>query len=83
MEVPTLTIVCHEGSPPADDVFVHAACPASAGLDWATDPYTRIIWGIGYIKATYGTPEMAWAHELTIRRAEFRGARGEPAGRWE
>jgi hypothetical protein len=60
---------------------------ASAGLDWATDPYTRIIWGIGYIKATYGTPEMAWAHErlwvvLTIRRAEFRGARGnQPAVR--
>ena len=29
---------------------------ASAGLDWATDPYTQIIWGIGYIRATYGTP---------------------------
>ena len=38
---------------------------ATAGLDWATDPYTQIIWGIGYIRATYGTPQAAWAHELT------------------
>ena len=38
---------------------------ASAGLDWATDPYTQIIWGIGYIQITYGTPQAAWAHELT------------------
>ena len=37
---------------------------ASAGLDWATDGYTQIIWGIGYIHATYGTPQAAWAHEL-------------------
>lgn len=37
---------------------------ASAGLDWATDPYTQIIWGIGYILAAYGTPQAAWAHEV-------------------
>jgi cell wall-associated NlpC family hydrolase len=37
---------------------------ASAGLDWATDPYTQIIWGISYIRATYGTPQAAWAHEV-------------------
>jgi hypothetical protein len=37
---------------------------ASAGLDWATNPDTQIIWGIGYIHATYGTPHAAWAHEL-------------------
>jgi cell wall-associated NlpC family hydrolase len=37
---------------------------ASTGLDWATDPYTQIIWGIGYIQAAYGTPQAAWAHEL-------------------
>jgi cell wall-associated NlpC family hydrolase len=37
---------------------------ASAGLDWATDPYTQIIWGIGYIQAAYGTPQAAWAHEF-------------------
>ncbi len=41
-----------------------AAKMASAGLDWATDPYTQIIWGIEYIRATYGTPQAAWAHEL-------------------
>jgi cell wall-associated NlpC family hydrolase len=39
---------------------------ASAGLDWATDPYTQIIWGIGYIHAAYGTPQAAWAHELAF-----------------
>jgi cell wall-associated NlpC family hydrolase len=39
---------------------------ASAGLDWATDPYTQIIWGIDYIRATYGTPQAAWAHETTF-----------------
>ena len=41
-----------------------AAKMASAGPDWATSPYTQIIWGIGYIRATYGTPQAAWAHEL-------------------
>ena len=39
---------------------------ASAGLDWATDPYTQIIWGIGYIHAAYGTPQAAWGHELAF-----------------
>jgi cell wall-associated NlpC family hydrolase len=37
---------------------------ASAGPDWATNADTQIIWGIGYIRATYGTPQAAWAHEL-------------------
>jgi hypothetical protein len=37
---------------------------ASAGLDWATDPYAQIMWGVYYIRATYGTPQAAWAHEL-------------------
>ena len=37
---------------------------ASAGPDWTSDPYTQIIWGIGYIRATYGTPQAAWTHEL-------------------
>ena len=27
MEVPTLTIFCHEGHPPADDIFVYDGCP--------------------------------------------------------
>jgi len=41
-----------------------AAKMTSAGPDWATNPDTQIIWGIGYIRATYGTPQAAWAHEL-------------------
>lgn len=36
---------------------------ASAGPDWQTDPATQIRWGLGYIKADYGTPCNAWAHE--------------------
>jgi len=39
---------------------------SSAGLDWATDPYTQIIWGITYIRATYGTPAAAWTHETAF-----------------
>lgn len=27
MEVPTLTIACHEGRPPADDIFAYPGCP--------------------------------------------------------
>jgi hypothetical protein len=29
---------------------------ASAGSDWKTNPATQIKWGLGYIKATYGSP---------------------------
>lgn len=35
---------------------------ASAGADWATNPRTQIVWGLGYIAARYGTPCGAWAH---------------------
>jgi hypothetical protein len=34
---------------------------AAAGSDWVTNPNTQIKWGVGYIKATYGTPCQAWA----------------------
>jgi resuscitation-promoting factor RpfB len=34
---------------------------ASAGADWMTNPATQIKWGLGYIKAVYGTPCDAWA----------------------
>ena len=34
---------------------------ASAGADWQTDPATQIRWGLGYIKAIYGSPCGAWA----------------------
>lgn len=35
---------------------------ASAGPQWATDAATQIRWGIGYIRARYGTPCGAWSH---------------------
>jgi hypothetical protein len=36
---------------------------ASAGPDWQTDAGTQIRWGLDYIRATYGSPCGAWAHE--------------------
>ncbi len=33
---------------------------ASAGADWATNPVTQIKWGLGYVKARYGSPCDAW-----------------------
>ena len=36
---------------------------ASAGPDWQTNPTTQIKWGLGYIKAVYGSPCNAWGHE--------------------
>jgi hypothetical protein len=38
---------------------------AAAGADYLTNPETQIRWGLGYIKATYGGPDNAWAHELS------------------
>jgi hypothetical protein len=34
---------------------------AAAGPDWMTNPATQIRWGLGYIRAAYGTPCAAWA----------------------
>ncbi len=34
---------------------------SSAGSDYLTDPRTQIVWGLGYIQATYGNPCNAWA----------------------
>lgn len=33
---------------------------ASVGADWATNPETQILWGLGYIDERYGTPCAAW-----------------------
>jgi hypothetical protein len=33
---------------------------SSAGPNWRTNPETQIKWGLGYIKARYGTPCGAW-----------------------
>jgi len=38
---------------------------ASAGPDWQNNPATQIRWGLGYIKATYGSPCAALSHEST------------------
>jgi hypothetical protein len=35
---------------------------ASVAADWATNPETQIIWGLGYIEGRYQTPCGAWAH---------------------
>jgi hypothetical protein len=37
---------------------------ATVASDWETDPKTQIIWGLGYIKSTYGTPCAAWNNEV-------------------
>jgi hypothetical protein len=36
---------------------------ASAGPDWQSDAATQISWGLGYIRAAYGSPCAAWGHE--------------------
>ena len=36
---------------------------ASAGPDWQTNAATQIRWGLGYIKALYGSPCGAWSHQ--------------------
>jgi hypothetical protein len=33
---------------------------ASVGSDWRTNPATQIIWGVRYMKSTYGSPCAAW-----------------------
>jgi hypothetical protein len=33
---------------------------ATVAGDWRTNPVTQIRWGLGYIKASYGTPCGAW-----------------------
>jgi hypothetical protein len=37
---------------------------ASVAADWQTNPTTQIEWGLGYIKAQYGTPCGAWQNEV-------------------
>jgi len=36
---------------------------AAAGANWQTDAATQIGWGLGYIRASYGSPCAAWGHE--------------------
>ena len=37
---------------------------ASAGPNWRSNARTQIRWGLRYIRATYGSPRRAWAHEV-------------------
>jgi hypothetical protein len=37
---------------------------ASAGPDWPSNARTQIRWGLRYIRATYGSPRLAWDHEV-------------------
>jgi hypothetical protein len=37
---------------------------SSAGPDWMNDAATQIRWGLGYIRARYGSPCAAWDQEL-------------------
>jgi hypothetical protein len=39
---------------------------ASAGADWQTNAATQIKWGLGYIKARYGSPCGALAHSNSV-----------------
>jgi hypothetical protein len=39
---------------------------AVIGDDWRTNPETQILWGLAYIAARYGTPDVAWAHSERV-----------------
>jgi hypothetical protein len=56
----------HADNPSSSAYGIPQALPgskmASAGPNWADDPATQIRWGLGYIKARYGTPCGAWGH---------------------
>jgi hypothetical protein len=48
------------GIPQADP----GAKMASAGPDWPGNATTQIRWGLRYIRSTYGSPRLAWDHEV-------------------
>jgi hypothetical protein len=56
----------HADNPSSSAYGIPQALPgskmSSAGSDWANDAATQIRWGLGYIKARYGTPCGAWGH---------------------
>ena len=39
---------------------------ATVAADWQTSARTQIIWGLGYIKGSYGTPCAAWSHSQSL-----------------
>ena len=48
------------GIPQADP----GAKMAAAGPDWPANATTQIRWGLRYIRSTYGSPRLAWDHEV-------------------
>jgi len=56
----------HADNPTSSAYGIPQALPgskmATAGSDWASNAATQIRWGLGYIRASYGTPCSAWAH---------------------
>jgi hypothetical protein len=48
------------GIPQADP----GAKMAAAGPDWPGNATTQIRWGLRYIRSTYGSPRLAWDHEV-------------------
>jgi hypothetical protein len=48
------------GIPQADP----GAKMATAGPDWPSNATTQIRWGLRYIRSTYGSPRLAWDHEV-------------------
>jgi hypothetical protein len=56
----------HADNPSSSAYGIPQALPgskmSSAGPNWANDAATQIRWGLGYIKARYGTPCGAWGH---------------------
>jgi hypothetical protein len=55
----------HADNPSSSAYGIPQALPgskmASAGPDWHDNPATQIRWGLGYIKARYGSPCGAWS----------------------
>jgi len=55
----------HADNPGSSAYGIPQALPgskmASAGPDWADNPATQLRWGLGYIKARYGSPCSAWS----------------------
>ncbi|MGN6723473.1 MAG: lytic transglycosylase domain-containing protein [Marmoricola sp.] len=59
----------HADNPSSGAYGIPQALPgskmASAGADWQNNATTQIKWGLGYIKASYGTPCNAAAFKLS------------------
>lgn len=56
----------HAQNPSSGAYGIPQALPGSkmgsVAEDWRTNPVTQIRWGLGYIRASYGSPCGAWSH---------------------